>query len=172
MSDKKKPTMTRKEASFHISTAGAKAMKEAEAQGAPDVAVEALMDNEPLVVGGITLRTLSLPVMWALESVGSAYMAEMSSAPARVEMRDVVLAIACFTDPVAMQRLGRRKDQEAIEARAMEICDGLGTEEMVKINAWINGQFARVAALSDDGQQDDLQLGDGEKKPLAGTPPL
>ncbi|OAI55331.1 hypothetical protein AYO49_05635 [Verrucomicrobiaceae bacterium SCGC AG-212-N21] len=138
-----KPQISKKEASGAIAVAGAKAMRAAEAQGAPAEAIDALMDTGPLKVGDMILQPLSLPVLWALDAVGSAMIGE-----GEVAMRDVLIAVLCFVDPKEMRSLGRRGEKETIEARAEELAEKIPLDDLVRINKWTNGQFARLHALS------------------------
>lgn len=171
-----KPRMPRKDASFHIASAGARAMREAEQQGTPPEAIESLMEStEPLQVGDLTLRRLSLPVVWALEKVGSAYMRD-TAAPAepatgaeasQIEMADIAVAIACFADPIGMHTMARTASRQEIVDHAMTLCDNVSMDEMRQANDWFNAQFARVAAMTGA----DIQAPKQEQKKRPGARP-
>lgn len=167
--------MRRKDASFQVAAAGARAMRKAREEGAPPEAVDALMDTGPLKIAGITLRPLCLPVIWALGSTGSAVMsATEGEQPEQLDAQAMALAIACFVDPVGMHMMARRKDTEGIDARCMEIVEKVGLEEMQQINLWMENQFARSKKLSGaDIQEGSTAAPAVEKKPgEAAHPPL
>jgi hypothetical protein len=160
---KNKPKMTRKDASFHIATAGVRAQKQADERGLPAEAVDALLDTGPLQIAGLTLKPLSLPVTWALEAVGSIFVNDGSAV--QVQTRDIAVAILCFTDPVGARLLAKKDDRDGIEDRAMDICEKVGFAEMGVINAWMAAQFARVAAIT--GGEEQPAPEPTEKKPDA-----
>ena len=143
-----KPLMSKQDAGFHVAHAGANAQRQAEAQGMPPEAVDALMETQPLSIKGITLEPLSLATTWALESVGSAFVSEEGADPKRMDTRDLAIAILCFADPVNTRRLARRNQTEEIEEKAAEVCAKITFIDMHTINQWMEEQFARVRALS------------------------
>ena len=169
-----KPPLTAKEASYHRVQAGRAALMEAQAQGAPAAAVDALMDTGPVTIAGIELKPLTLATTWALEAVGSVYAKGADpKAPAPVGPKDVALATLCFSEPVPTYKLARSGHREALEDRAIEIAAQISFADMQAINAWMNGQFALVKQLSGgDEDDDDAATSDAptEKKTVV-TPP-
>lgn len=156
-----KPEITKRTAAYHLAVAGAAAMREAEKQGAPPEAVDALMDDGPLKVGSLTLEPLSIRVIWALEAVGSVM---AKSASGNVNARDVAISILCFAEPKETRLLARRGEQEKIEDRAAELIDKLGLEQLGDINAWMNGQFLRVQKLNGGGAEEEQAAGEPGKE--------
>jgi hypothetical protein len=156
--------MSKKDASFHISQAGAAAMKKAEAAGSPPEAMEAIIDSEPLEIAGLVLQPLSLPVVWALQSVGAAILQDEAG---HVEMgpREMAVCIACFADAKGMNRLAKCGDQATIDDRVMDIVEKVDFQKMATINAWMNLQYARVRKLNGADLADADAPEAGPKKP-------
>jgi hypothetical protein len=165
----KKPRMSQKEASYHETRAGLKAMAQAQKEGASPEAIDAMMEAKEYEVPGtgIKLQRLTLQVVWAMEAAGSAYVGEDNGRRA-ISSKDIAIGALCFSDPVATYRLAKGGKVSELEDKAFELAGKLDMPTLQTVNLWINVQFARAKKLS--GEEGDEKAAEGNA-PGAGSAP-
>lgn len=120
-----RPLMSALEAGIHVNAAGLRAEEEARRSGGEPAAKSALgraaaREVAPVTIAGVPLKPLTAGTLWALELLGSHYVAPSrpDGAPHALSSEEVLLAAVCFMSPeeTFLALDSAQDDPEAMEA--------------------------------------------------------